>query len=580
MHTPDYVPTSIPPARILTRLDAGDHDHSFWRMPLRGWQHNEGPREWEALPQNGRAAAVLVAEPDNAHDRNAVAVYWLGLRIGYLPSEEAAAFRAYAEACRVLAPTTPLTAAIELEGSPRGRYVNLTVHVGTPWPRAFDDWRRLDIRHPDLRPWPSALAQVFANAAYAPQPGEHDYRPYLAHSGSALTLAPEALRRVLAQAEPSPTQLPWGWTWLGTYEGGGGGNFASGDDTGAPLLHSGQVAYLVHERQYDDEHRDRHWTDFVSVWTAGSVKVGYLMRADGERLLRDFLGPVGSQRHPLRAWVIDYRAQPGQLGDDAPNLFRFAVCVAVPAPQPPGFGPIQGRDDRLIHEWSARPLDLADVTALAPDGQPDFLDTPAWPLDRVSRSSLELDYEYGFLPQVLPPPLPARVMPPVAPRERETLDLPSDAGALPPGFYAIEEDAGEAASQSDYSGDWHHPDTFVKIEYSSSGKVIEPFIYYAPDAVPPETKAAVLAAIDERLSAKLAGLTRPLPTLDATLDDETLLRYYYRQPGLLARSLRENCPALPRDWVLDWSALPVGEDRGLWPVLGWVWVAGLTGADA
>jgi hypothetical protein len=53
---------------------------------LAGFRHHAAPRLWPAL---GRGASLsLRAERDNPHDPEAVAVYWRGAKLGYLPRGE------------------------------------------------------------------------------------------------------------------------------------------------------------------------------------------------------------------------------------------------------------------------------------------------------------------------------------------------------------------------------------------------------------------------------------------------------------------------------------------------------------
>jgi hypothetical protein len=56
------------------------------RSALAGFRHHAAPTLWPAL--RGRDRLALVREVDNLHDPDAVAVYWKGLKIGYLPRGE------------------------------------------------------------------------------------------------------------------------------------------------------------------------------------------------------------------------------------------------------------------------------------------------------------------------------------------------------------------------------------------------------------------------------------------------------------------------------------------------------------
>ncbi len=54
--------------------------------PLAGFQFHAGKRLWMQMRVGD--ALVLVREPDNAYDRNAVRVEWRGQKIGYVPRRE------------------------------------------------------------------------------------------------------------------------------------------------------------------------------------------------------------------------------------------------------------------------------------------------------------------------------------------------------------------------------------------------------------------------------------------------------------------------------------------------------------
>lgn len=57
--------------------------------PLAGFQHHAGERLWADLAEG--QPLDLVREPDNRHDRRAVAIHWRGQRLGYLPAFESTA---------------------------------------------------------------------------------------------------------------------------------------------------------------------------------------------------------------------------------------------------------------------------------------------------------------------------------------------------------------------------------------------------------------------------------------------------------------------------------------------------------
>ncbi len=56
------------------------------RAPLAGFTHHEAPRVWTQLRVG--APLSLQREPDNPHDRRAIAVSWQGQKLGYLPRAE------------------------------------------------------------------------------------------------------------------------------------------------------------------------------------------------------------------------------------------------------------------------------------------------------------------------------------------------------------------------------------------------------------------------------------------------------------------------------------------------------------
>ena len=57
--------------------------------PLAGFRHAEAADAWPDLRQGDEL--VLVREPDNAFDKNAVRVEWRGRKLGYVPRRENAA---------------------------------------------------------------------------------------------------------------------------------------------------------------------------------------------------------------------------------------------------------------------------------------------------------------------------------------------------------------------------------------------------------------------------------------------------------------------------------------------------------
>jgi hypothetical protein len=57
--------------------------------PLAGFRHHAADGLWETLAVGDRL--LLVREPDNPHDRNAIRVDWQGHKLGYVPRRENAA---------------------------------------------------------------------------------------------------------------------------------------------------------------------------------------------------------------------------------------------------------------------------------------------------------------------------------------------------------------------------------------------------------------------------------------------------------------------------------------------------------
>lgn len=56
------------------------------QSPLAGFQYHEGESLWPLFSIG--APLTLVREPDNRHDARAVAIHFMGRRIGYLPRVE------------------------------------------------------------------------------------------------------------------------------------------------------------------------------------------------------------------------------------------------------------------------------------------------------------------------------------------------------------------------------------------------------------------------------------------------------------------------------------------------------------
>jgi hypothetical protein len=92
------MPTAQSPARVDNQkptqaaLDlhppeaARGHGVVIQRSAVAGFRHHEAPLLWPAL--HAGAPLDLVREADNATDADAVAVYWRGRKLGYLPRGE------------------------------------------------------------------------------------------------------------------------------------------------------------------------------------------------------------------------------------------------------------------------------------------------------------------------------------------------------------------------------------------------------------------------------------------------------------------------------------------------------------
>lgn len=87
--------------------------------PLAGFQFYAGRELWDEMKAGD--ALVLVREPDNTHDANAVRVEWRGRKLGYLPRAEN---RAVAEE-------------MDRGGKVTARIARLNRHL--------DPWRRIQI---------------------------------------------------------------------------------------------------------------------------------------------------------------------------------------------------------------------------------------------------------------------------------------------------------------------------------------------------------------------------------------------------------------------------------------------------
>lgn len=80
VHTDTAEPSTSTPELFATALGR--------RIPIQlctlaGFRHHEAPRLWPAL--RGHDILTLVREADNPYDPDAVALYWKGRKLGYLP---------------------------------------------------------------------------------------------------------------------------------------------------------------------------------------------------------------------------------------------------------------------------------------------------------------------------------------------------------------------------------------------------------------------------------------------------------------------------------------------------------------
>ena len=68
------------------RAGAPERDIVIQRSPVAGFRHHEAPLLWAAL--RPRLAVTMAREPLNSHDPDAVALFWRGRKLGYLPRGE------------------------------------------------------------------------------------------------------------------------------------------------------------------------------------------------------------------------------------------------------------------------------------------------------------------------------------------------------------------------------------------------------------------------------------------------------------------------------------------------------------
>ena len=76
-------------ARRATASAAADKRLVLQESPLAGFEHHKGDHVWSWMREGSRLR--LIREAANPHDGNAVAVYFNGDKLGYLPRRENAA---------------------------------------------------------------------------------------------------------------------------------------------------------------------------------------------------------------------------------------------------------------------------------------------------------------------------------------------------------------------------------------------------------------------------------------------------------------------------------------------------------
>jgi hypothetical protein len=75
-----------PPSTLAFSAQALGRQIVIQRSALTGFRHHAARTLWAGLDEH--ALLTLVREADNPHDPDAVALYWKGLKLGYLPREE------------------------------------------------------------------------------------------------------------------------------------------------------------------------------------------------------------------------------------------------------------------------------------------------------------------------------------------------------------------------------------------------------------------------------------------------------------------------------------------------------------
>jgi hypothetical protein len=71
---------------LLAPVDSRNRGILLQRSTVAGFRHHEAPMLWPALRPG--CLLDLVREADNASDSEAVAIYWRGRKLGYLPRGE------------------------------------------------------------------------------------------------------------------------------------------------------------------------------------------------------------------------------------------------------------------------------------------------------------------------------------------------------------------------------------------------------------------------------------------------------------------------------------------------------------
>ena len=82
------LPLLIPSKKALTQPNPkhARRDVLIQTSSIAGFQYYQGEFFWEQLSVGDEL--LLIREPDNPYDENAVAIYWEGIKLGYLPRVE------------------------------------------------------------------------------------------------------------------------------------------------------------------------------------------------------------------------------------------------------------------------------------------------------------------------------------------------------------------------------------------------------------------------------------------------------------------------------------------------------------